>query len=141
VENLIKPGGLPSEMSEGAELRGNEYGWTPESSPLALRRAENLGFACLGGQFQFRLNDATCEMYWLNADSKERLLGESWGNYCRRSCSEVRESFERILSKTDFSKEASGWNLSPSTTRNLVFVAYFVTEAQLAKLAQNVVNE
>ena len=41
------------------------------------------------------------------------------------------------MSKTDFSKEASGWNLSPSATRNLVFVAYFVTEAELAKLNRN----
>jgi hypothetical protein len=73
-------------------------------------------------------------MYWLAADSRERIHGESWTDYCRRSCYEVRENFERLLSKTDFSKEAMSWNLLPSTTQNLVFVAYFVTEAELAEL-------
>ena len=137
MESLSKPEDLPSDLLEGSVLRGNEYAWTPESFPVALKKAEAHGFACLGGQFQFRLNDATCEMYWLAADSKERMLGESWPDYCRRSCFEVKENFERIMAKTDFNKEASGWNLSPSATRNLVFVAYFVAEAQLAKLHQN----
>jgi hypothetical protein len=63
MENLSKPDDLPSDVLEGAVLRGNEYAWTPESFPVALERAEAHGLACLGGQFQFRLNDATCEMY------------------------------------------------------------------------------
>jgi hypothetical protein len=134
MENPSKPDDLPTDVLEGAVLRGNEYAWTPESFPIALERAEAHGLACLGGQFQFRLNDATCEMYWLAADSKERIAGELWADYCRRSCSEVRENFDCVLSKTDFSKEASGWNLPPTATRNLVFVAYFVTEAELAGL-------
>ena len=125
---------LHSDILEGAVLRGNEYAWTPDSFPIALERAEAHGLACLGGQFQFRLNDATCEMYWLAADSKERIAGELWTDYCCRSCFEVRENFARVLSKTDFSKKASGWSLPPTAARNLVFVAYFVTEAQLSAL-------
>jgi hypothetical protein len=39
------------------------------------------------------------------------------------------ENFERLVSKTDFNKEAMGWNLPHTVTWNLVFVAYFVTEA------------
>ena len=31
---------LPSDVLEGAALRGNEYGWYPKSFSLALRRAE-----------------------------------------------------------------------------------------------------
>lgn len=115
-------------------LRANEYAWAPESFPIALKRAEAHGLACLGGQFQFRLNDATCEMYWLAADSKERIAGESWADYSRRSCSEVRENVDRMLSQTDFGKEALGWNLPSTATWNLVFVAYFVTEAGLVEL-------
>lgn len=134
MENLSKTDDLPSDVLEGAVLRGNEYAWTPESFPLALERAEAHSLACLGGQFQFRLNDATCEMWWLAADSKERIPEESWADYCLRSCSEVRGNFERLVSKTDFSKEAMGWNLAPTATQNLVFVAYFVTEAGLAGL-------
>jgi hypothetical protein len=70
---------LPPDISRGATLRGNEYGWSPSSFPDALASAEANGYACLGGQFQFRLDDGgTCEMYWLAADSKERKHGESW---------------------------------------------------------------
>ena len=141
MKNLSNADDLPSEVLEGSVLRGNEYAWTPESFPVALERAEVHGLECLGGQFQFHLNDGICEMYWLSADAQERLVGESWADYCRRSCSEVREKFQHIISNTDFSKEASGWNLSPSASQNLVFVAYFVTETELAKLAHNAVNE
>ena len=55
---------LPSDVVEGATLRGNEYGWSISSFPDALSRAEKKGYGCLGGQFQFRLDDgSTCEMY------------------------------------------------------------------------------
>lgn len=135
MKDLSRPDELPSDVLEGAVLRGNEYGWATASFPVALARAETHGFACLGGQFQFRLNDgSTCEMYWLNADSKERMPEESWADYSRRSCSEVKESFERLISGTDFQKEASGWGLEDAAN-NLVFVAYFVTAADLAELA------
>jgi hypothetical protein len=130
---------LPSDISQGARLRGNEYGWSVSSFPDALTRAEAHGYACLGGQFQFRLDDgSTCEMYWLSADSKERALGESWADYSHRSCSEVQNEFQRLASATDFRKEASSWpsvQIDPTTT--LVFVAYFVTEAELGKLDRN----
>jgi hypothetical protein len=134
MQDPSKPNDLPSDVLESAVLRGNEYAWPPDSFPIALERAEHHGLACLGGQFQFRLNDATCEMYWLEADSKERIAGESWADYCRRSCSEVRQNFSRVLSKTDFGKEALGWNLPPTAARDLVFVAYFVTEVEQAEL-------
>ena len=68
---------LPLDISQGATVRGNEYGWRASSFPDALARAEAHGYACLGGQFQFRLEEATCEMYWLEANSKEQVQGES----------------------------------------------------------------
>jgi hypothetical protein len=40
------------------------------------------------------------------------------------------------MSVTDFSKEASSWGLQDDHTSNLVFVAYFVTESDLAHLAE-----
>ena len=131
MKHIPKPDDLPSDVLEGATLRGNEYGWSVASFPVALARAETHGYACLGGQFQFRLDDATCEMYWLSADSRERLPGESWPEYSRRSCSEVKANFHRLISRTDFSKEALGWNLPPALTGSLVFVAYFVKESDL----------
>jgi len=60
---------LPIDISCGATLRGKEYGWSVSLFPAALAAAEARGYACLGGQFQFRLGDGgTCEMYWLSSD-------------------------------------------------------------------------
>ncbi|HEV7520336.1 MAG TPA: hypothetical protein VGP89_04495 [Candidatus Angelobacter sp.] len=131
---------LPPDVSQGATLRGNEYGWSVFSFPKALATAQKYGYACLGGQFQFRLDDgSTCEMYWLDADSKERAQGESWVDYCHRSCSEVLNRFQHLASFTDFKKEASSWPLVEiDPTKSLIFVAYFVTEGELAELAKNV---
>ncbi len=125
---------LPTEIARGATLRGNEYGWSVSSFPDALEKAEAAGYACLGGQFQFRLDDGTtCEMYWLEADSKERIPGESWASYAHRSCSEVLNRFQHLASTTDFAKEASSWpSIQIDITRTLVFVAYFVMEIDLA---------
>ena len=133
-------GVLPPDISQGATLRGNEYGWSISSFPDALASAEAHGYACLGGQFQFRLDDGgTCEMYWLDADSKERAHRESWVDYCHRSCSEVLNRFQHLASTTDFKKEASSWpSVQIDTSKSLVFVAYFVTEGELAELVKNV---
>ena len=99
---------LPSEIAEGATLQGKEYGWSVSAFPNALSRAEVRGYACLGGQFQFRVDDgSTCEMYRLNADSNDRTGGESWAEYSRRSCSEVLQEFQRLVTETDFGKEAA----------------------------------
>jgi hypothetical protein len=131
---------LPPDISQGSALRGNEYGWTISSFPDALARAEALGYGCLGGQFQFRLDDgSTCEMYWLDADSKERGDDESWVDYCHRSCSEVLNRFQHLASSTDFNTEVSGWpSVQIDPTKSLIFVAYFVTESELAELGKKV---
>jgi len=125
---------LPPDIKQGASLRGNEYGWSVLSFPDALAKAEAYGYACLGGQFQFRLDDGTtCEMYWLDADSKEREHEESWLDYCHRSCSEVLNRFHSVVSATDFTKEALIWpSVQIDPTKSLVFVAYFVTETDLS---------
>lgn len=52
---------LPSELTVGADLRGREYAWLPQDVPAVITRAQELGYGCLGGQFQFRLPGATCE--------------------------------------------------------------------------------
>jgi hypothetical protein len=133
---------LPITVTQGATLRGNEYGWEIAAFPNALAHAEALGYGCLGGQFQFRLHDATCEMYWLNADSSERGKDEAWSTYTRRSCSEVLIAFHRRVSHTDFRKEASRWPIIEDAVEQgfdpisaLVFVAYFVSEAEADALS------
>jgi hypothetical protein len=130
-------GDLPPDIAQGASLRGNEYAWDLSAFPNALTKAEALGYACLGGQFQFRLDDGICEMYWLNADSNERAPNEPWVDYCRRSCKEVLSAFQNLATNTDFKKEALGWlPIKAAMTRGsdplrwLVFVAYFVNETE-----------
>jgi hypothetical protein len=92
---------------------------------------------CLGGQFQFRMDDTICEMYWLSADSTERMPGEEWSAYGERSCAEVMQRFQERVREVDFKKEALAWpavregieqGLDPLS--RLVFVGYFVTEAE-----------
>ena len=55
---------LPTELTEGASVRGDEYGWQLARFRATLATAERMGLACLGGQFQFRFDDSTYEMYW-----------------------------------------------------------------------------
>jgi hypothetical protein len=132
MERILQP-----DITQGATLRGGEYGWSVSSFPNALARAEVHGYACLGGQFQFRLDDGTCEMYWLSADPKERAQAESWTDYSHRSCSEVLHRFEELASATDFGKETSSWpSLKINPAEHLVFVAYFVTETELSELTE-----
>jgi len=123
-------------------LHGREYGWNMASFPGALKAAMRLGYACLGGQFQFRTDDGICEMYWLAADSADRLSEELWSDYVRRSCGEVSQHYQRLVAATDFRKMAFEWPtvsslLAPDVdpTNFVVFVAYFVTEIELKSLS------
>jgi hypothetical protein len=134
---------LPSEITQGATIQGNEYGWSVSALPHALQKAPDLGYGCLGGQFQFRFKDATCEMYWLSADSNERRDNEAWLEYCRRSCSEVLSGFQNLVETVDFRKQGESWaqaadafaeGVDPRSV--LVFVAYFVDEAEQEGLAR-----
>jgi hypothetical protein len=127
---------LLSELVEGATLLGNEYGWSISAFPNSLSFATVRGYACLGGQFQFRIDDGSiCEMYWLEADSNERTDVETWAEYSRRSCAEVLQKFQRLVTETDFGKEAARRPVQIDPTRNLVFVAYFVGEVDWASLS------
>jgi hypothetical protein len=123
---------LPIEIVKQASLRGNEYGWPISAFPQALTQARSMGIACIGGQFQFRLPESTCEMYWLNADASDRLPDEAWSDYSNRSCSELLSKFEELVYKTDFVKEAAGWKLHANALETLVFVAYFESESTFA---------
>ena len=126
---------LPSSVIGAASLRGNEYAWPVNAFTKALEAAVSSSIACLGGQFQFRLADATCEMYWLEANSGERNVGESWPEYVRRSNSEVMVQFQQLLTQTNFRNEASRWSDAPELSAAnedpqsvLYFCAYFISE-------------
>ena len=130
---------LPNDLAAGAHFADREYGWSIAAFPTALAAAKRLGYACLGGQFQFRAGDGSvCEMHWLGADSSDRRSGESWSSYVDRSCGEVEKEFQRLVNTTDFQKEgrrcADGSSGSSQLNRSLVFVAYFVTEEEFSNL-------
>jgi hypothetical protein len=142
LESKLMSAQLPSELAAGATLRDQEYGWTVDSFPAAVRAAERLEIACLGGQFQFRVGDAVYEPYWVCADSVERQPGEGWSNYTYRSCGEVGQAFERLVRMTDFRAVAREWQELRGATEagldvmcTLVFVAYFVTEQEYDSLS------
>ena len=132
---------LPAEIAAGAIFQGNEYAWPVFLLLETLHRAEAIGYACLGGQFQFRTVQGISEMYWLNADASDRSHEESWQDYCRRSCLEVSQRFREIMSATDFKLEARRWPALSEQVKadfdplsGLVFVAYFVQESESAAM-------
>jgi len=126
---------LPAEIAKEASLQSNEYGWPISAFPEALNKAKLMGFACVGGQFQFRLPTGTFEMYWLSADPSERRDGELWSEFSTRSCEEVLAKFEDLVSKTDFVQEASNRRLDLRALDALVFVAYFESESTFAEIS------
>ncbi len=134
---------LPQELTHGAVLRGNEYAWEPLSFPLALEKAPRLGYACLGGQFWFLSPDnSVYELYWLEADSKERTNGELWTEYSQRSCKEVLARFNSLLKDTIFFEEARNFaTLSYVSSSDelrakfrVLFNAQFVDESDYSSL-------
>jgi hypothetical protein len=139
---------LPSQIVAGASLAGNEYGWSIASFPEALRNAVALQYACIGGQFQFRIDNGTCEMYWLNADASDQNADEPWAEYCNRSCAEVLQRFQQVVATTDFRKEALNWPILKAKVdagfdieSSVVFVAYFVEESESLSLCKTPLKE
>jgi hypothetical protein len=126
---------LVDELTATADLRGNEYAWSCGDFPSVLLKARSLGYACLGGQFQFRLPDVTCEMYWLRVEPDGRIPAEPWLDFSARSCNQTLGIFNELVKTTDFEAEARRWSkvadLSADNTplqRHLFFVAYFVAQ-------------
>lgn len=133
---------LPEELTRGADLRHGEYAWSISLFSSALVLAPTLGFACLGGQFQFRPDpDTIYELYWLEANSSERLPEESWKSYAERSCSEVSTQFTSLLGSVNFETEALKFkSIDPLLFSKLerieqpAFCAYFVDEPEFENL-------
>lgn len=129
---------LPQQLTHGAILRDKEYAWDLASFPLALENAPELGFACLGGQFWFLLEDNSLyELFWLEANSTDRAKEELWTEYSHRSCREVLANFTILLKETSFAQEAKKFgtfsqSLSSdefSAKFRVLFNACFVTES------------
>jgi hypothetical protein len=103
--------------------------------PSGTGSSPSRGVRCLGGEFQFRLPDATCEMYWLSVDPAGQFPDEPWPAYVARSCADTRAAFHELAGSTDFRAEAMRWEGVPELSAAgakpesyLCFVAYFVAE-------------
>jgi hypothetical protein len=128
---------LPPELADGALLRDREYAWELSAFPTALRSAPSLGYACLGGQLWFLLPDNSLyEPFWLEANASDRVSGETWAEYSRRSCEEVLASFDNLVNGTDFDGESKKFGSLQPPFRTL-FNAYFVTESEFLALGLN----
>jgi hypothetical protein len=127
---------LPAEVLQKASVKGSEYAWSFDDVPAVIAAARRCGLATEGGQVQYRFPNATCELYWLNADSTPRRDGEVWSEYVVRSADEVLGGFQRLLADTDFIAEVAGLGylaeqLAPgvSITPFRCFVLYFASES------------
>ena len=123
---------LPPDVTEGASLRGNEYAWPVGRFLLALDAAKCHNLACLGGQFQFRTPRFVYEMYWHDVSCLDRQQDEPWPEYVRRSTTEVRQRFIRLLESIDVHAElaqlSQSWKAEDGpapSSEDLCFVAYF----------------
>ncbi len=126
---------LPIELSQEAVLHGQEYAWSMGSFRNALKLAPTLKYACLGGQFWILPAPGQIyELFWLEANSAERIPGEPWSTYTSRSCSEVSEQFEQLLVTVDFREEVLKFRTFKDYSEPPVFNAYFVTEQEWANL-------
>jgi hypothetical protein len=140
-----QPDKLPPALIEKAGLSGNEWVWKFEDFLPALQQAPTYGYACLGGQVQFCPEDGKIwELYWLSADSSERLAAEPWPVYVKRSCQEVESAFQQLLGQTDFRQELKEFPYfnermaaAYDPTSALRFNAYFVDEEELARLTRH----
>ena len=129
---------LPKQILSCASLSGYEYAWKPSDIPLVFEAARQARVANLGGQLQFRLPSATCELYWIETTAHERQETESWDDFVERSYAECTTQFQQLIHEYDFVAEGiksfpfladlhtSGVALSDY----VYFVVYFDSEEQ-----------
>lgn len=97
---------LPKEIRDKAIESGNEFGWRQLDFKDVIEAAMKIPLAIIGGQIQYLLEDGTCELYWLNYNTKEREPNESWSDYCNRTANECIEKFTHLISDKDIKAEA-----------------------------------
>lgn len=97
---------LPKTILDKAIKSGNEFGWRQTDILEVIETARQLKIATLGGQVQYPFPDGTCELYWLSYDPTDRKINESWTDYCERTAKEASDKFKKLISTTDFEKEA-----------------------------------
>jgi hypothetical protein len=97
---------LPKELLSRASKRRNEYAWRWNDILHVASAAEKAGFACTGGQAQFRSPDGTSEFNWSSFTPEGKRGDETWDQYVIRSWKDTRRICHRLF--TDESTIAKG---------------------------------
>ncbi len=128
---------LPKDLLKKSLRKGNEFGWKINDVPSVLNAAVENNLAVIGGQVQFVLEDGTCELYWENYDSKDRIASELWSQYVFRTAKECLEQFNKIadedrliqegINSFNFLKEKVA-NQNINLKDHLWFILYFDEE-------------
>ena len=87
---------LPNEILQRSIVSGKEYGWKRRDFEEVVEEAVKVGLGIMGGQVQIKLPDGTCELYWRNYDTHERVTDEDWVSYCDRTRQECFSKFEML---------------------------------------------
>ena len=123
---------LPKYILEKAIKSNNEFGWRENDVVEVINTAVENGLAILGGQVQFVFEDGTCELYWLNYNSNDKLNNENWSEYSRRTANECVQKLGKIASRNieseaieffDFLKNKK--NNGKEIYQNMIFILYF----------------
>lgn len=123
---------LPKYILEKAIKSNNEFGWRENDVVEVINTAVENGLAILGGQVQFVFEDGTCELYWLNYNSNDKLNNENWSEYSRRTANECIQKLGKIASRNieseaieffDFLKNKK--NNGKEIYQNMIFILYF----------------
>jgi len=136
---------LPKEIVNKIVMSGNEYGWRLADIPNVIQSCNKLNLALLGGQIRFIFNDATCDLYWLNVDPKEKEPNEDWEDYSKRSCSEFLSLFNLLILKTNFEEEGTnGFNILQEKKESginileyMCLIIYPVTDIEYLRLIKS----
>ena len=97
---------IPQKILDKDFLDGNEFGCRKSDFEEVINLARKNSLAIIGGQVQYALPDAICELYWVSYDPEERKATESWKTYCERSAKECLEKFHSIIRKDDIQQQA-----------------------------------
>ncbi len=118
---------LPKSILDKAIKSGNELGWRQNHFSEVIEAARQNHLAIIGGQVQYILLGKTCELYWLSYDPDKRHSNESWLTYCNRTAKECLEKFNRLLTTTDFEKEALTFSFLSDKKKNGVDISEYLT--------------
>jgi hypothetical protein len=122
--------------------RGNEWHWKPSDLPAVFQKAKEMNIAAVGGTAEFLFPDATCELYWISVDPKDRGDNETWEEFVTRSNNESLALLATQTRTVDFRREAASWSYVREHTIEkgidpldfLVYVFYFNSEEEILEL-------